>query len=165
MGIDKIRGQWRYLASRPDFREGRLGVLFRLFAWRLRCAFKKSAEIRLPKFDVSLFLPPQWRGTAKMVYVFRDGYDPGLQLLTKFLGPGKTMIDVGANIGIFTVVAARRVGEQGTVVAFEPTESTFEMLERNLALNQFRNVKPMRMALSDQAGKMRLYLSGDSGRN
>jgi FkbM family methyltransferase len=75
------------------------------------------------------------------------------------------MIDVGGSYGIFSVAAARLVGEQGTVVTFEPARATFEILERNIALNHSSQVKAMRMALADKPGKLRLYHDADPSRN
>ena len=65
------------------------------------------------------------------------------------LRPGDCFIDVGANCGIFTLLAAKRVGPDGLVVAFEPCFSTFAKLVRNIGLNAFGNVLPLNMALAD----------------
>ncbi|HWV13618.1 MAG TPA: FkbM family methyltransferase, partial [Sphingobium sp.] len=65
------------------------------------------------------------------------------------LQPGDCFIDVGANCGIFTLLAAERVGPDGLVVAFEPCFSTFAKLVRNIGLNAFGNVLPLNMALAD----------------
>jgi len=165
MSFDKLRGQWRYLASRPDFQKAPLRILARLFFWRLHCVLKKSAQIRIPKLDSSFFLPPNWHGPSKIIYVFRDQCEPEIEVLAKFLGPGKTMIDVGASYGIFTLASAHLVGSQGTVLAFEPAQATFRVLERNLAINHSPKVNAMRMALSDKPGKMRLYHDADPSRN
>lgn len=51
------------------------------------------------------------------------------------LGPGDTMVDVGANIGYFTVLAAQRVGPQGRVVAVEASPGLCDILRRNVAMN------------------------------
>ena len=64
------------------------------------------------------------------------------------LRPGDCFIDVGANCGIFTLLAAERVGPDGLVVAFEPCFSTFAKLVRNISLNAFSNVLPFNMALA-----------------
>lgn len=53
------------------------------------------------------------------------------------IAPGSTVIDVGANIGCFTMVAAKLVGPTGRVFALEPEESTFRQLEKNIELNHF----------------------------
>lgn len=165
MSLNQLRGQWRYLASRPDFQKGPIRILARLFFWRLHCLLKKSAQIRIPKFNLLFFLPPHWRGPSKIIYVFRNECEPEIEVLTKFLGPGKTMIDVGASYGIFSLVSGRLVGETGTVLSFEPAQATYQVLERNLAINHLPKSNAMRMALSDKPGKLRLYHDADSSRN
>src|SRR5437879_3937805 len=72
------------------------------------------------------------------------------KFVNAFLRPGDVFVDVGANIGLFTLVAALRVGSTGRVFAFEPTSETFERLVANVRLNKFTNVSPHRVALSDE---------------
>ena len=64
------------------------------------------------------------------------------------LQPGDCFIDVGANCGVFTLLAAEQVGPDGLVVAFEPCFSTFAKLVRNIGLNALDNVLPFNMALA-----------------
>jgi len=73
------------------------------------------------------------------------------------LAPGQTVIDVGANIGCFTVAAARRVGPTGHVYAFEPEESTFRQLQRNIEMNGLTNVTALRMAVGSSEGEIVLH--------
>ncbi len=70
------------------------------------------------------------------------------------LSPGDFVIDVGANLGWYTVVMARQVGEKGVVVAFEPEPRNFELLTRNVNENGFANrCKLFPTALLDRAGQ------------
>lgn len=69
------------------------------------------------------------------------------------LEPGQTVIDVGANIGGFTVVAARAVGPAGRVLAIEPDAASFEQLTKNVRLNQLTNVTTINAALGDHEGR------------
>jgi FkbM family methyltransferase len=78
------------------------------------------------------------------------------KLLRRLLSPGDTFIDVGANIGWFTLLAAHLVGSTGRVVAFEPCPVTRRHLERNLGLNPYRHILVERSALSDRPGTARL---------
>lgn len=79
----------------------------------------------------------------------------------RILRPGDCFVDVGANIGLFTVLAARRVGPKGSVHAFEPCTKQFARLEQNVRLNGFRNVNMNKAALSDKAGCARMRISTD----
>ena len=78
------------------------------------------------------------------------------------LGPGDTMVDLGANIGYYSLVAAAVVGETGRVYAFEPDAGNFELLRRNVELNGFRQIDARNVAVSDARGTARLFLSGDN---
>jgi FkbM family methyltransferase len=69
------------------------------------------------------------------------------------LRPGDIFVDVGANIGLFAIIAGRRVGPQGKVVAFEPSSKAFRRLQENVRLNALENVTCLRMALSDESGE------------
>ncbi|MCC6531332.1 MAG: FkbM family methyltransferase [Burkholderiales bacterium] len=73
------------------------------------------------------------------------------------LGPGSTVIDVGANIGCFTLVAARIVGPNGRVFALEPEESTYSQLLRNIELNGLTNITPLRLAVGATQGAITLH--------
>jgi FkbM family methyltransferase len=70
-------------------------------------------------------------------------------------------VDVGANIGLFTLIAAACVGPSGKVVAFEPTIRTYTRLVDNVRLNQFSNVSCVNLALSDRNGHLDLIRSTD----
>jgi FkbM family methyltransferase len=82
-----------------------------------------------------------------------------LSFLSAFLRPGDHFIDVGANLGLFSLVASPIVGETGRVIAFEPAPVTFQRLQDNLELNGFRNVEARNLGLSDKAGFLSLQIS------
>jgi FkbM family methyltransferase len=65
---------------------------------------------------------------------------------------GGVVWDVGANIGFYSLIASRLVGERGRVVAFEPLPANLEAIGRNLALNDVHNVELAGVALSDTEG-------------
>lgn len=71
---------------------------------------------------------------------------------------GMCVFDVGANIGYYTLLAARAVGPSGRVYAFEPEPHNFELLTRNVAENGFTNVRCVNAAVSNKTGVVPLYL-------
>ncbi len=71
---------------------------------------------------------------------------------------GMCVFDVGANIGYYTLLAARAVGPSGRVYAFEPEPRNFSLLMRSIAENGFTNIRPLPVAVSDKAGIVRLHL-------
>ena len=93
-------------------------------------------------------------------------YEPELQsILMEYLAPGGVFVDIGANVGFFTLLASRLVGNTGHVYAFEPAPRTFAALNRNIQLNQIQNVTPMQLGLSDAQGEAAFYPDpgGNSG--
>ena len=76
--------------------------------------------------------------------------------------PGDTVIDVGANIGYYTLVAARKVGPRGKVIAFEPDPESFSFLKRNVKANGLTNVVLEQKALSNSHGRLNLYLAREN---
>jgi FkbM family methyltransferase len=84
------------------------------------------------------------------------------QATVESLRRGDTFVDVGANVGYYTLLAARLVGQEGRVFAFEPDPESFALLERNVRLNGFGNVVLEPKAVSNEEGKLRLYLSSEN---
>ena len=85
-----------------------------------------------------------------------------LELMESLLNPGMTVIDVGANVGIHTSIAARSVAPHGTVYGFEPVPENFEILVGNLARNQLTNVVVEQLAVGDEVGRSTIYLEEHS---
>jgi len=79
------------------------------------------------------------------------------RLMNSLLREGDIAIDVGANIGFFTLLASRKVGASGKVHAFEPVPSTVCALRRNLDINAAQNVVVHAIALSNRSGIVTVY--------
>jgi FkbM family methyltransferase len=75
-----------------------------------------------------------------------------MQLFTAAVQPGMTVLDLGANIGAYTLFAARAAGPEGEIYAFEPDPRTRGYLVRNIEANGFENVRVVPAAASDRAG-------------
>lgn len=115
---------------------------------------------------------------ARMLYMqshlvrFGKSFETGmLDLFCSRLSPGATVIDVGANVGMYSMAASRLVGPQGLVLAYEPDPVSFAVLRRNLEANGCTNVRAFPLALSDRPGHVSLsvpdvvqarYAYGDS---
>ncbi len=89
------------------------------------------------------------------------------QLTLQYLKPGDVYVDVGANIGYYTLLAAQRVGPKGKVIAYEPDPDNFALLERNLQLNAqqlhgLQQVQLFPFALYDKNIAGKLFLSGEN---
>jgi FkbM family methyltransferase len=83
-------------------------------------------------------------------------------LLESLLAPGMTFFDIGANIGIYTAMAARLVGSAGRVLAVEPSPVNVALIQKTVALNNFDNVHVAACAVADVDGQASLYLAADN---
>lgn len=83
-------------------------------------------------------------------------------LIVDRLRPGDTFVDIGANIGWFTLIAARIVGESGMVIAYEPDPDNFAILDRNIARNGLTNVVAINAAFSTANARKALFRSNDN---
>lgn len=81
--------------------------------------------------------------------------------LHRYLKPGMVFVDAGANIGEYTLFAAKRV-VGGRVLSFEPMPSIHLMLKENVALNHFINVQLFNCGLSDKPGVLALHEVADT---
>jgi FkbM family methyltransferase len=97
----------------------------------------------------------------KYIYYF-GAWEPNLtQWVQGRLKPGDTFIDVGANIGYFTLLASKFVGPSGRVVSIEASPTIFERLERNVARAGARNVRAINRAVFDKRGTVDIYQASD----
>jgi len=96
---------------------------------------------------------------SKALYV-SGLYEPNTMLaLRRLLRPGGTFIDVGANVGLFSMIAAAWVGKSGRVYSAEPSRREFQRLSENLRLNDLRHVTAIRQALGDRSGTATLRVA------
>jgi FkbM family methyltransferase len=110
----------------------------------------------------------EWRLAA--YHAFRGVPEPGVvRRFQSLIKPGMIVADVGANIGIYTLYAARALSGHGRVYAFEPAPRTMALLQDNVQVNGFREsgiVELEQVAISDRAGTSRLAVfAEDSGHN
>lgn len=80
-----------------------------------------------------------------------------ISLLRKILQPGDVAWDIGANIGYYSCLFAKLVGETGKVYSFEPAKSTYEFLKDQIQLNNFTNITPLRLGLGSKIESVPLY--------
>ena len=71
--------------------------------------------------------------------------------------PGETVVDVGANIGLYTLIASKNVEASGRVIAIEPDESNLAILQKNIITNKCQNVTVIPIAVGASNGEMRFY--------
>jgi FkbM family methyltransferase len=87
-------------------------------------------------------------------------WEPGeTELLLGWLRPGMTFLDIGAHVGYYTVLAARRVAPGGIVFAFEPSPRNYELLLANVWRNELTNVACFPWAVTDRSSFVDLFVN------
>ena len=140
--------------ARGWMRRRPLRKLSRSLYTRLRCGERIATtcrgltwclDVRDPYFTPSLIL--------------EGGHEPyETEYFAKLVGPGMTVVDVGAHVGWYTLLAAQRVGASGRVVAFEPDPANYALLVQNVTANGFRNVETVQQAVSDGCRQAAFFL-------
>ncbi len=133
---------------------------------RMAIAAGMNGERRVTLADGSTFVADPRRGWIDWNLAVRGTYEPGtLTLIRKFLGSGDTFVDVGANIGLMSVTAARCVGPSGQVLAFEPDSRNFPRLASARQANSVPQLLPIPLALGSHTGHITINRApgGDGG--
>jgi FkbM family methyltransferase len=124
----------------------------------------------LPPIPTEFLTPLPTGGVLRLFYRERIGLSTLLEgpfeeaevrALCAQVSPGSCVIDVGANVGVFTVPLARAASRSGLVIAVEPMLENVERLKANLALNDLDNVAIEPSAAGKTDGTTRLVVAGD----
>ncbi len=140
-------------------------TFLRFTAWQFRSLLNRPAVVPLEQFGLRFYCPADRRGAAKLIYTFRERFDAELPVLPKFVHPGDSVIDIGANFGIYTVALAGLVGPAGRVLAVEASSRAFGVLQHNVTLNGLKNVDLIQAAASDQEGQVTFFIADDLSRS
>ncbi|MCB0744927.1 MAG: FkbM family methyltransferase, partial [Ignavibacteriae bacterium] len=94
---------------------------------------------------------------SRIIY---EGFEKAeIDYVSSNLKEGDIFIDVGANIGLFSLIASKIVGEEGKVICFEPSPITYFRLKENVDLNGFKNIDCRNIGLSDAPKELTFYIS------
>ena len=120
---------------------------------------------------------PMWVHGHRMLLAAPGSYPPvamatgkyeeeTTRLFERILKPGMAVLDVGAHVGYYSLLAARHVGPTGKVYSFEPEADNYELLLKNIELNGYTNIHAVNSAISNLVGSRTLFLTSlDSGRH
>jgi FkbM family methyltransferase len=98
---------------------------------------------------------------TRYINYFPAGYEKdNFDFLTSVVKPGDTVLDVGAHIGLFAVIASRLTGATGKVIAFEPAPATFNLLQQTVHINKADNIiATVQKAVGSGPGKTTFFIS------
>ena len=79
---------------------------------------------------------------------FLEGYE--MNLFLSFLKEGDVMLDVGANMGVYSLISSSKIGRNGKIIAFEPDSDNFKIIKKSIEVNRFNNISVFPFAVSDK---------------
>ncbi len=144
-GISKIPGVW---------------AVYRFF-FRHLWTNKSVIEVQGSQMYVNLDEFPESYREAFRGYITTNWEKLTTERFKEVVKEGDVVLDLGANMGYFTLLAARLVGKEGKVYAFEPQPTNYSLLVKNIELNGYDNVVPLQKAVSNTSGLIKLFISDE----
>lgn len=140
-----VEAVWTHPANQGK----RLRSVMRFFGWQfLKRTFGRALVVDFHGRKLKCY--PDSTSSSSVIYF--DGLPDywEMKFIQAYLRPGDNFLDVGANVGVYTILAASCVGEGGSVDAFEPMEETANRIEDQVALNKLNNVEVHRLAAGEE---------------
>lgn len=158
--IPEPRDQRQYIWDKGLTRLPRPIQIGRILLSKTRYAFGKIfSRLPLPVHVPEIGWWLTWNDVMGKHIRLHDKFEQGEQIfLLRFLKPGMIFLDVGAHHGLYTLLASKKVGKEGRVIAFEPSQRELRRLRWHLALNRCRNVHVEPVAVGDTEGTAELFV-------
>ncbi len=120
----------------------------------------KKKDLIVPVLDFAMATSTSDIGDLTPSLRHRGVYDPVMtSTVLGLVEEDMYCVDIGANIGYFTLLLSKLVGEEGYVRAYEPETKNYDLLLKNLALNKVSNVTPIQEGVYSRASSKLLYVS------
>lgn len=142
----------RYIWSHPANRKRQFPALYRALMWQIK------KRLIFEHLDINIFgglslrCYPDSPSASLVIYCDECPDYHEMQFMRRYLRPGDNFLDVGANIGVYTLLAVSKIGSTGRVLAFEPGPEARRRLTENIRINELGNVEVHACALGDRVG-------------
>jgi FkbM family methyltransferase len=166
---DELAALARLVAASPSFEpcagwtlgvgESHSGLLLRL---RRRLWFQAKSPFVIKWLDGARIWAYPTDEILRSIFVTGRFEPAPFSFLNRVLASGMTFVDAGANLGLYSLFAAKRVGESGTVLAIEPSSREFHRLQTNIELNTLTNVRLFRTGLWNSSSEMELLVAAEN---
>jgi FkbM family methyltransferase len=157
------RDPWTKVSAKPETLTTRVRRFLAKSPRMRYIALAKRVRRAIPSMPIPLRLPfgAWWLAERSALdhELTYNGFETAeAAFVARFLRPGMTVLDIGAHHGLYTLLASKRVGRSGRVIAFEPSPRERSRLMRHLRVNRCGNVEVQPFALGDRAGEANLFL-------
>jgi FkbM family methyltransferase len=131
------------------------GKCLRLAGWE-----RKNPFVLRDVFGFTLF--PAELGVVYQNYCNKNlsDFKSGEFSIISQIPRGGVCVDLGANVGLYSILMAKQVGNEGEVYSFEPGKIAYCLMKANIEINQLDNITPINVAVSDKSGLGKLFVCG-----
>ncbi len=124
-----------------------------------------SRFVKKKIYGRDMWLDLEDKGICRTLWLFGERELDHKWILEQTLRPGKTVLDIGANIGYYLLLEHALIGSSGRIIAVEPSPSNCEMLKKNLELNHVSSAEILQAAVSNKSGVQEFWLAAQSNLN
>ncbi len=137
-----------------------LTLIFKYFFFTLYKYFNPKGSLIVDIYDYKLQIPMQYDGIGKALFIFKCRELDHKWIIDRELFHGNIVLDLGANIGYYAVMEAKKIGNQGKLYAIEPDPRNIELLKKNISINKIDNIFELEQgAISNKAEISKFILS------
>lgn len=152
----------RYIWSHPANRGRQFSSMYLSIKWQIMKRFI-SKYIDIEVFNtLKLRCYPDSPSASLVIYCNELPDYHEMQFMRRYLRPGDSFLDIGANIGVYSLYAASCVGREGLVVAFEPGPKAYSRLMENISLNKHYNFTAHASAVGNKSGSIDFLADRDT---
>ena len=116
-------------------------------------------------YNYKMLLDLYDKGISRTLLLFGKRELEHKKMLENIIKPEMTVLDIGANIGYYSLMMLQLMGNKGKLIAVEPSPSNIEILRKNLLLNKYNDIEVHNVAISDENGTKKFFLSEMSNLN
>lgn len=142
----------KWIINRPDFQQNPVKAILKSFLWKIR--WSVTTKLYVIPFAENLKIAIPKSGSGAAIYYQGFSEPETADFMLRFLRSGMVVLDVGAHLGEYTLLASQIVGATGQVHAFEPQQHIFSILCENIQMNGLSNVTLNCAAVSDRIGEI-----------
>lgn len=160
--MKKLIGNWRWIERRPWFRTNPWAHRFRYIQY---CVLEKCSvggKFSIKACGEHSFLTPCGNFSSMVAHVFGERDINVISFYKKVIRPGAVVVDVGANIGLYTASFSKIVGPDGLVIAFEAHPEIYKYLAKNIEALSHKNVSCEGLAVGSGSGEVKIIYVKDN---
>ena len=143
-----------------------LNLIFRFIFFYLYKKINPKGSLLINIYNYKMLIPLQYDGIGRALYMYGARELDHKWMIDNELSPGNIVLDLGANIGYYSIMLAKKIGSFGKIYAIEPDPRNIEFLEKNIKLNNISDIFDFELgAISNKNEKAEFVLSSKTNLN